>query len=51
MQSIANPDKYGTNGTDKTHITKQGMINGDMDGNGLTNADALYIQLICLKLI
>ena len=46
MQSLANPDKYGVNGTDETHITAQGEKNGDMDGNGLTNADALEIQKI-----
>ena len=44
MQSIANPDKYGLNGTDATHITSQGMLNGDMDSNGITNNDALAIQ-------
>ena len=50
MQSLANPDKYGVNGTDDTHITAQGEKNGDMDGNGLTNADALEIQKMLLKL-
>ena len=50
MQSLANPDKYGVNGTDDTHITAQGEFNGDMDGNGLTNADALEIQKMLLKL-
>lgn len=44
MQSIANPDKYGLNGTNATHITSQGTLNGDMDGNGITNNDALAIQ-------
>ncbi|MCQ2459936.1 MAG: dockerin type I repeat-containing protein, partial [Ruminococcus sp.] len=50
MQSLANPDKYGVNGTDDTHITAQGEFNGDMDGNGLTNADALAIQRKMLNL-
>ena len=50
MQSLANPDKYGVNGTDDTHITAQGEFNGDMDGNGMTNADALAIQKAILKL-
>ena len=50
MQSLANPDKYGVNGTDETHITAQGEKNGDMDGNGLTNADALEIQKMLLKI-
>ena len=44
MQAIANPDKYGLNGTDATHITSQGTLNGDTDGNGITNNDALAIQ-------
>lgn len=53
MQTLANPDKYGINGTDPTHITKQGMTNGDVTGNvnGITNADALAIQKYCLKLL
>ncbi|MCQ2459867.1 MAG: leucine-rich repeat protein [Ruminococcus sp.] len=50
MQSLANPDKYGVDGSDETHITEQGIANGDMDGNGLTNADALEIQKKILKL-
>ena len=50
MQSLANPNKYGINGTHETHITAQGEFNGDMDGNGLTNADALEIQKMLLKL-
>lgn len=50
MQSLANPSKYGVNGTDINHITEQGILNGDMDGNGLTNSDALTIQKIILKI-
>ncbi len=50
MQSLANPNKYGIYGTDETHITAQGEKNGDMDGNGLTNADALEIQKKILKI-
>ena len=52
MQSIANPAKYGVNGTDENHITEQGKINGDIAGNndGITNADALAIQKKLLKL-
>lgn len=50
MQSLANPDKYGLTGTSTVHITKQGIINADIDGNGLTNADALEIQKILLRL-
>ena len=43
----------GINGTDDTHITAQGMINGDVDqnGNGLTAKDALSIQKYIAKLI
>lgn len=48
MQSIVNPDKYGLNGTDATHITLQGITNGDTDRNGLTNNDALGIQKMLL---
>ena len=46
MQSLANPDKYGVNGTDEHHITEQGKKNGDIAGNndGITNSDALAIQ-------
>ncbi len=50
MQSIANPDKYGLNGTDASHLTSDGIKNGDMDGNGITNNDALSIQKILLGL-
>ena len=46
MQSLANPDKYGTNGTDERHLTAQGEKNADItgDNDGVTNADALAIQ-------
>ncbi len=50
MQSLANPDKYGINGTDKSHITERGQKNGDIyeKGSGITNSDALQIQKILL---
>ena len=52
MQSISNPDRYGVNGTDPTHITEKGMKNGDVEGNnGITNKDALEIQKFMLGLI
>ena len=53
MQSIANPDKFGVNGSDKIHITEQGQRNGDVvgGGNGITNLDALEIQKYMLNLI
>ena len=45
MQALANPGKYGTKGTDKSHITEQGAANADVEGgNGLTANDALAIQ-------
>lgn len=33
MQSFANPNKYGVNGTDDSHITTQEIVNGDVDIN------------------
>ena len=53
MQAIGNPDAYGVNGTDKSRITKQGEINGDVNdpGSGRTNSDSLTIQKYLLKLI
>lgn len=36
MQAIMNPDEYS--------LTKQGAINADIDGDGVTTADALAIQ-------
>lgn len=57
MQSLGNPDAYGLNGSEETHITAQGIKNADVvggeDGKGgdlLTNADALRIQQYLLKL-
>ena len=47
MQSIANSDEYGENGSDPNHITAQGIANADVYENGtsgLTNKDALQIQ-------
>ncbi|MCQ2468667.1 MAG: hypothetical protein MJ100_02515 [Ruminococcus sp.] len=50
--SEANPGKYGLNGNAPTHITRQGMLNGDVSGNdGITNLDALTIQKFMLELI
>lgn len=53
MQCIGNPDVYGINGTDPSHITKQGKINADVYENGtdLTNNDALMIQKFLINLI
>ena len=44
MQALANPDKYGINGTAENHLTEQGKLNGDFNGDGLTVGDALTIQ-------
>ena len=44
MQALANPDKYGAEGTDGRHITAKGIGYADADGNGLTVNDALRIQ-------
>ncbi|MBP5581007.1 MAG: hypothetical protein J6X85_04355, partial [Ruminococcus sp.] len=50
MQSLANPNKYGENGTAKVHLTAQGKENADLDGNGLTVGDAQKIQMKLLGL-
>ena len=46
MQSLANPNKYGLKGSDKTAITAQGLANADVDTavKGVTAGDALRIQ-------
>ncbi|MCR4639902.1 hypothetical protein [Ruminococcus sp.] len=44
MQALANPNKYGIDGTAEHHLTEQGKLNGDMDGDGLTVGDAQAIQ-------
>ncbi len=44
MQALANPNKYGINGTDPTHITENGFKYGDVNGDGLTVNDAVRIQ-------
>lgn len=58
MQSIGNPDAYGVNGSDASHITEQGVKNGDVAGGDsdkggdlLTNADALRIQKFLIHLV
>jgi hypothetical protein len=51
MQSLANPNKYGINGTDKNHLTEDGSTNADVDKNvrGITSNDALFIQEFLLN--
>ena len=44
MQALANPNKYGVDGTAEHHLTSIGKENGDMDGDGLTVGDAQAIQ-------
>ena len=52
LQSIANKDKYGLEGTDETHITAQGAANADVVGkDGVTTLDALEIQKYVAELI
>lgn len=53
LQAIGNPEKYGINGSDESHITTQGMQNADVfeNGSGLTSQDALQIQKFTLYLI
>lgn len=53
LQSIANNDKYGPDGTDPTHITEQGMKNADCSsyGDGVTTKDALAVQKFVVGLI
>jgi endoglucanase len=52
MQAIANPDKYGENGSDPKHITEKGKTYGDVDKGtiGLTGNDALFIQMYLLHM-
>ena len=53
LQAIGNPAVYGINGTDKSHITAQGISNGDVSskGDGLTSSDALAVQKYTLYII
>ena len=50
MQALANPNKYGIGGTAEHHLTEQGKLNGDMNGDGLTVGDAQAIQIKLLGL-
>lgn len=46
MQALSNPNRYGLNGSEESHITEQGWKNADCSGNndGVRNSDALAIQ-------
>jgi len=50
MQALANPNKYGENGTDEHHLTSEGKTNADLNGDGLTVGDAQAIQKLLLGL-
>ena len=53
LQALANPNKYGENGSDKHHLTERGKELGDVDRGtvGLTGDDAVRIQEYLLKKI
>ncbi|WP_024860737.1 carbohydrate-binding domain-containing protein [Ruminococcus flavefaciens] len=53
MQSLANPSKFGTTGTDAKHLTLDGADLADVSerGNGITANDALSIQRYLLGII
>ena len=53
MQSLANPSKFGTTGTDERHLTADGADLADVSdrGNGITANDALSIQRYLLGTI
>ncbi|MBQ8182076.1 MAG: beta-mannosidase [Ruminococcus sp.] len=53
MQSLGNPDVFGENGSDTSHITAEGMKNADVydNGSGITNQDALQIQSYLLNMV
>ena len=53
MQSIANNDAYGVDGTEDSHLTQEGLINADcyIPGSGLTNMDAYYIQCLLIRTV
>jgi len=58
MQFQANPSAYGLTGSNKNHITSQGMANADViggtsgkGGDGVTTNDALQIQKYMLQLV
>ena len=53
MQALANPNKYGINGSDSHHISEQGLRNADVYeyGSSLTSSDALSVQKYLLHLI
>ena len=53
MQALANPNRFGLDGTSDKRITEQGWENGDVDKNikGITVNDAHKIQIYLLGII
>lgn len=53
LQYLSNPDKYGPNGSDSSHITETGIDRADVHerGNGVTTQDALSIQKYIVELV
>ncbi len=53
LQVLANPDKFGVNGSDENHITSDGYENADcnLSRDGVTSMDALYVQQSVLNII
>ena len=53
MQALANPNKYGVNGSSPSCMTAEGKLNADVDQNspGITTGDALIIQKYLLGLV
>ena len=51
MQALANPNKYGEDGTASRHMTSEGRKYADVNGDGLTVYDAFLIQQYLLGLI
>ena len=50
MQALANPNRYGLNGTDEHCMTEQGWKNADCNGknDGVSTEDALAVQMYLL---
>ena len=45
MQALANPNRYGLNGSDTHHISAQGIANANVNlQSGMTVEDALCLQ-------
>lgn len=53
MQTVANADGFGLNGSDPHHITEQGKKNADCYdvGSGITSKDALAVQMHLVGLV